>query len=251
MARPVVHRVADRAVAAGGGEPAVDEHDLTLGQPLDLVQHVRADDHRAALLRRALEQGDEVQRAAPGRRRSSGSSSTSTCGSVTSAAATFVRWRMPLLNPSTRRSATSSIPTVSSARSTARRVGDAVQVGDVADELAGGEHRRHRFVLRHQRERRWTSRSRARIAAERRVTVPWFRPMRPVIARMSVVLPAPLGPSRPVTPGPNEQLSSDSATFWPNHTETSRDLDGGVGPTKRRDRPLGATVGRAHASSCR
>ena len=41
------------------------------------------------------------------------------------------------------------------------------------------------------------------------------------MARMSVVLPAPLGPSRPVTPGPNEQLSSDSATFWPNHTDTS------------------------------
>ena len=37
---------------------------------------------------------------------------------------------------------------------------------------------------------------------------------------MSVVLPAPFGPSRPVTPGPNEQLSSDRATFCPNHTET-------------------------------
>ena len=44
--------------------------------------------------------------------------------------------------------------------------------------------------------------------------------MSPVIARMSVVLPAPFGPSRPVTPGPNEQLSSDSATFWRNHTDT-------------------------------
>ena len=44
--------------------------------------------------------------------------------------------------------------------------------------------------------------------------------MRPVIARMSVVLPAPLGPSRPVTPGPNEQLSSDSATFCRNQTDT-------------------------------
>ena len=44
--------------------------------------------------------------------------------------------------------------------------------------------------------------------------------MRPVIARISVVLPAPFGPSRPVTPGPNEQLSSDSATFCRNHTDT-------------------------------
>ena len=38
-----------------------------------------------------------------------GSSSTSTCGSHTSAAATFVRWRMPLLKSSTDRSATSSM----------------------------------------------------------------------------------------------------------------------------------------------
>ena len=41
------------------------------------------------------------------------------------------------------------------------------------------------------------------------------------MARMSVVLPAPLGPSRPVTPGPNEQDSSDRATLGPNHTDTS------------------------------
>ena len=41
------------------------------------------------------------------------------------------------------------------------------------------------------------------------------------MARISVVLPAPFGPSSPVTPGPNEQLSSDSATFGPNHTDTS------------------------------
>ena len=61
------------------------------------------------------------------------------------------------------------------------------------------------------------------------MTVPVLGPMRPVIARISVVLPAPFGPSRPVTPGPNEQLSSDSATFGPNHTETSRDLHGRVG----------------------
>ena len=42
------------------------------------------------------------------------------------------------------------------------------------------------------------------------------------MARISVVLPAPFGPSSPVTPGPNEQLSSDSATFGPNHTDTPR-----------------------------
>jgi hypothetical protein len=52
-------------------------------------------------------------------------------------------------------------------------------------------------------------------------TAPWLTPSSPVIARIRVVLPAPLGPSNPVTPGPNEQLSSDSATLGPNHTETS------------------------------
>ena len=40
---------------------------------------------------------------------------------------------------------------MSSARSGALAVGDAVQVGDVAHELAGGERRRHRLVLGHQR----------------------------------------------------------------------------------------------------
>ncbi len=64
-------------------------------------------------------------------------------------------------------------------------------------------------------------------------TVPWLTPTSPVIARISVVLPAPLGPSRPVTPGPNEQLSSDSATFGPNHTDTSTTSTGRVGDERR------------------
>src|SRR5437773_1626091 len=43
---------------------------------------------------------------------------------------------------------------------------------------------------------------------------------RPVTARISVVLPAPFGPNRPVTPGPNEHESSESATFGPKNTDT-------------------------------
>ena len=58
--RAVVHRVADRVVPAGGGQPAVHEHDHPLGQPLDLVEHVRADDHGPALRAESLEQRDEV-----------------------------------------------------------------------------------------------------------------------------------------------------------------------------------------------
>ena len=100
-------------------------------------------------------------------------------------------------------------------------VGDAVQVGDVADELAGGEPGRHRFVLGHERHPAVDVADRGAGRGPRSRTVPWLTPTRPVIARISVVLPAPFGPSRPVTPGPNEQLSSDSATFGPNHTDTS------------------------------
>src|SRR5437879_3822967 len=43
---------------------------------------------------------------------------------------------------------------------------------------------------------------------------------KPVTARVSVVFPAPFGPSSPVTPGPNEHDSSDSATFGPKNTDT-------------------------------
>ena len=67
---------------------------------------------------------------------------------------------------------------------------------------------------------RWTPRSRRGSRPSTR-TAPWLTPSIPVIARISVVLPAPFGPSSPVTPGPNEQLNSDSATFGPNHTDTS------------------------------
>ena len=39
--------------------------------------------------------------------------------------------------------------------------------------------------------------------------------------RSNVVFPAPFGPSRPVRPGPNEQVTAETATFNPNHFETS------------------------------
>ena len=45
-------------------------------------------------------------------------------------------------------------------------------------------------------------------------------PIRPEIIRNSVVLPAPFGPSTPVMPGPNEQVTSETATLVPNHFET-------------------------------
>jgi hypothetical protein len=56
---PVGQGVPDRPVVAGGRQAAPDHDDLPGRQPLDLVQHVRADDHGAALPPERLEQLDE------------------------------------------------------------------------------------------------------------------------------------------------------------------------------------------------
>ena len=61
VAGHVVHRVADRPVPAGRGQPAPHDHDHAVGHGLDLVQHVRAHDHRAALGAQAAEELDEAQ----------------------------------------------------------------------------------------------------------------------------------------------------------------------------------------------
>ena len=148
-----------------------------------------------------------------------GSSSTSTGGSVTRAAATLARWRIPLLNPARRRSAAGSMSTESSARSAAPRRrprrGGRRRSAPAGGRSAGRGRPRPPGT---RAMRRWTSRS-VRGSRPSTRTRPVFTPIRPVMARMSVLLPAPLGPSSPVTPGPNEQASSDSATFWPNQTD--------------------------------
>ena len=120
-------------------------------------------------------------------------------------------------------------------------IGDPAQVGAVAHELARREPGRHGLVLGHERQVAGARRGRGAGRGRRRRTRPWLTPIVPVIARISVVLPAPLGPSSPVTPGPNEQLSSDSATLAPNHTETSSTSTVGVGGERRvvgRRRPV-------------
>src|SRR5665811_838062 len=60
---------------------------------------------------------------------------------------------------------------------------------------------------------------RVRGSTPRRRTNPSEGRTRPVSMRSNVVLPAPFGPSRPVTPGPKPQLTSETATFCPNHLE--------------------------------
>ena len=152
----------------------------------------------------------------------SGSSSTSTSGFFTRAAATLLRWRMPLLKPSMLRSAAACISHGVERPVDDPAVGDAVQVGDVGAELAGRQAARAPLRPRARAPgARYTDRSR-RGERPSTTTLPWLTGMRPVMARIRVVLPAPFGPSRPGDARRrSEQLSSDSATFWPNHTDTS------------------------------
>jgi hypothetical protein len=58
--RAIVHRVTYCVMAAGGRQPAVHEDDHPFRHALDLVQHVRADDDSPALRPESLEQRDEV-----------------------------------------------------------------------------------------------------------------------------------------------------------------------------------------------
>ena len=61
--------------------------------------------------------------------------------------------------------------------------------------------------------------------------------------RSRVVLPAPLGPSRPVIPGYTSKETSLTATTLPNHFETSSTRMIGVRSLDR--------LGRAHSESLR
>ena len=64
-----------------------------------------------------------------------------------------------------------------------------------------------------------TSRS-ARASAPSTRTVPCVGGVSPHITRNSVDLPAPFGPSNAVTPGPTENVTSDTATTSPNDLVT-------------------------------
>ena len=122
-------------------------------QPLDLVQDVRADDHGAALARRAAWNSAMRCSRCTGSAPFSGSSSTSTWGSHHERGRDLRALAHALAERRRRggRRRRASRPTASALVGRAP-VGDAVQVGDVAHELAGGEPGRHRFVLRHERE---------------------------------------------------------------------------------------------------
>ena len=65
------------------------------------------------------------------------------------------------------------------------------------------------------------------------VALPTEGDSKPASTLSRVVLPAPLGPSSPVTPGPKEQRTSETATFCPNHFERSVATNRGVGYVSR------------------
>src|SRR3954464_9960687 len=71
------------------------------------------------------------------------------------------------------------------------------------------------------------------MVAPSRVTLPFEGARNPAIMWMRVDLPAPLGPSRPVTPGPIVMVTPLTATTLPYHRETTRSWRTLTGPPDR------------------
>src|SRR6202000_280460 len=94
------HQPPDGAEGAGGGQAAGYHHLDGAGQPLDLFQDGRAEQDRPALPAGPWLPSWSSSAIMCSRCRGSiplkGSSSSRTSGSCTSAAATLIRWRMPL-----------------------------------------------------------------------------------------------------------------------------------------------------------
>ena len=150
-----------------------------------------------------------------------GSSSSRMRGSWTSAAASLARWRMPLEYVRIGRSAASVSSTVAIARSAARgRVGDALQVGVEERELATGQVAGHGLALGDEADLAVDLGASPNAAWPAMRTTPADGASRPAIRWRSVDLPAPLGPSRPVTPGPSANVMSLTATTLPYQRET-------------------------------
>ena len=135
-----------------------------------------------------------------------GSSSSSTCGSCTSAPATLARCRMPLeYVPIGRFSASSRSTARIAARAAASAVRQPWRLRVEADVLEARQERIDRLSFRHEPD----------LAVDRRIAGwgcgPGHGPCRrtargsPASMCRSVVLPAPFGPSRPVTPAPEAE----------------------------------------------
>ncbi len=149
----------------------------------------------------------------------SGSSRSSTCGSCTRAWASLTRCRMPLENPPTRRSAAWVSPTRRGPRRGGPVVGDAALAGEELDLRAGGGVGPGGLAVGDDPEPRCTAGSACGSRPSTR-TVPWLGRVAPASSCSAVDFPAPLCPSRPVTPAPSAKLTSDSATVSANHLLT-------------------------------
>ena len=151
-----------------------------------------------------------------------GSSSTSRAGWWTIAPATLVRWRSPLDSPLRRRSASGAMSTSAMARS-------AAAPGSFSPWSSACSRTYERTVsrgysrspsgttpiARYSIGSRWMGRPNSS-------TSPWEGWSSPQMAFRVVVLPAPLGPSSPVTPGPSSNDRSATATTSPYHLENRR-----------------------------
>jgi hypothetical protein len=155
-----------------------------------------------------------IHRMPSGSRPFTGSSNSRTAGSPSNAAAMPRRWLMPSENRPARRRATASSPTSPSTSSTRR----------LWMPLLWARQSRWWYAVRppctaRASSRAPTSRMGTGSSAYRRprtVTVPLVGASRPRIMRMVVVLPAPLGPRKPVTrPGVTVQVRSSTATARP------------------------------------
>ena len=158
----------------------------------------------------------------------SGSSRISTFGSCTSACAILTRCRMPCEKPLTSRSETSS-------RSTVFRARRAASCGPDTPRRRAQETTSPSAVRPgHSPSPSGTSPIAARAAPLRRGSSPSTRidpssgRARPVARRIAVDLPAPLWPSRPVTPGSIAKETSPTATVSRNHFETRSNSSSGV-----------------------
>ena len=149
-----------------------------------------------------------------------GSSRTSTCGSCTSAAATRVRCRIPLEYVSMRRSCASVIST----RDSARRAAASGSGNRCSLALASTNSQAVRNPCTASRSLtrpriRYTDGLR-QAGAPATVTVPRDGGRKPAIMCSRVVLPAPFGPSSPVTPGPRVMVMLLTATTLPYQRDT-------------------------------
>ena len=151
----------------------------------------------------------------------SGSSRISTSGSLTSAAATFTRWRIPLENCPTGLGPTWVRSTSSSACRAARS-------GSATPWVRAANSRNSPALRWSNKASCWgTSDTRPRTSRSERglapstSTVPRDGGVRPHSIRNSVDLPAPLGPSSAVTPWSIAKLTSLTATTDPKNFDTA------------------------------